>query len=265
MIDDRWKDAAAYDRYMGRWSRALAERFVSWLAVPPGSAWLEIGCGTGALTRAIRSVAEPRSLTACDTSRDYVAYCREHVRDARVRFVEASTDALPSPGPGHDVVASSLVLNFLPDPAEALDRMRRACRERGTVAACVWDYAGEMTFLRTFWDAAVALDPGARPLDEGVRFPICSPPALRAAFAAAGLEAVEVAPLVVPTPFPTFEDFWEPFVTGPGPAPTYLASLSEARREALVDRLREGFACSPEGPARWTARAWAARGERKAA
>jgi len=260
MKKDRWEDASAYERFMGRWSRALGRELVAALAVRPGASWLEIGCGTGSLTAAICELGAPSSVVACDTAADYVAYCRERVRDPRLEVVEAGAGDLPGRPGGFDAVVSSLVLNFVPQPVEALGRMRDACAPGGCVAACVWDYAEGMEFLRRFWDAAVALDPAAEPLDEGRRFPICRPEALRAAFEAAGLESVEVQPIAVATDFASFEDYWSPFVGGPGPAPTYVATLSAAARGRLEDRLARAL----EGPRplRLSARAWLATGLR---
>lgn len=263
MTGDRWEDAAAYERYMGRWSRPLARELVRWLEVPPGARWLEIGCGTGALTTAVCELGRPAAVVACDTASDYVRYCREHLRDPRLRFEISAPDALPSEPGGFGAVVSSLVLNFLPAPVEALGRMRAACAPGGCVAACVWDYAEGMELLRLFWDAAVALDPAAAALDEGRRFPLCRPEALRSAFESAGLAAVRVEPITVDTTFSSFEDFWSPFVGGPGPAPTYVASLAGPAREALADRLRR--ALGGETPIRRRARAWAASGVRGAA
>lgn len=128
------------------------------------------------------------------------------------------------------------------------------------MAACVWDYAEGMTSLRAFWDAAVSLDPDARAFHEGMRFPICRPAALESLFRGAGLDSVEVAPLVVPTPFEDFDDFWAPFVSGPGSAPTYLASLPEARQRALSERLRADLSADGRFSRSFTARAWAVRG-----
>jgi trans-aconitate methyltransferase len=262
MPSDRWEDAAAYDRFMGRWSRPLASEFVSWLAVPPSAKWLEIGCGTGSLTRAICEESHPESVVACDTAADYVHYCREHLRYPGLTVVSATTDTLPAVPSGYDAVASSLVLNFLPDPAQALVHMREVCAPGGSVAACVWDYAAGMELLRVFWDAAVALDPEAQPLDEGSRFPLCHPDALRSAFAGAGLESVTVAPLTVSTTFASFDDYWAPLLDGPGPAPTYVSSLPEDRKRQLADRLRAQLSGAGDGPIHLRARAWAARGVR---
>lgn len=262
MPTDRWEGGDAYERYMGRWSRALAPEFVSWLRIPAGARWLEIGCGTGSLTAAICEMAAPSSVLACDTSPDYVRYCRERLSFDVLTVVASQPDRLPPGESGYDAIVSSLVLNFLPDPGAALARMREACAPDGCVAACVWDYSQGMEFLRIFWDAAVALDPAAAALDEGSRFPLCEPAALRAAFGAAGLRSIEVAPLTVPTEFASFEDYWEPFVHGPGPAPTYVSSLSDASRERLAEALRARLAHLGDDPFLLSARAWSAKGFR---
>jgi len=260
MTTDRWEDASAYDRFMGRWSRALAREFVAWLEVPPGAAWLEIGCGTGSLTRAVCELGRPARVVACDTAPDYVQYCRENLSYRELSVVTSEPDRLPAAPDGFDAVVSCLVLNFIPTPVEALERMRAACAPGGAVAACVWDYAEGMEFLRLFWDAAVALDTAAAPLDEGRRFPLCEPAALRGAFEAAGLDDVRVEPITVETSFASFDDFWAPFVDGPGPAPTYVSTLSVTARAHLEARLRR--ALGESYPVRLGARAWAARGVR---
>lgn len=244
---------------MGRWSRSLAREFLAWLAIRPNSSWLEIGCGTGSLTSAICELTAPATVVACDTAPDFVSYCREHLRYEKLTVVPVPPSGYPSQPGGFGVVVSSLVLNFLPSPLDALVQMRASCAPGGRVAACVWDYQDGMEFLRIFWDAAVALDPAARSLDEGRRFPICRPEPLSAAFRDAGLASVRVAPIRVATTFASFDDFWAPFVNGPGPAPSYVASLGSAARQELEDRLRDTL--GPGRPIQLHARAWAVSGE----
>jgi len=260
MLADRWEDASSYERFMGRWSRALAHELVTRLDVAEGAAWLEIGCGTGALTTAICELGAPGRVVACDMASDYVDYCRENLRFPALEVVPVSPGSLPEHAGGFDAVVSSLVLNFLPSPVDSLTAMRDACRPGGLVAAAVWDYAEGMEFLRIFWDTAGELDPATTTLDEGQRFRICRPEPLREAFAAAGLRGVVVEPVEISTPFESFEDFWEPFVHGPGPAPTYVSTLEEGARRRLEERLREIL--SRREPAGLRARAWAARGVR---
>lgn len=263
MPRDRWEDASAYERFMGRWSRVLAHELVPRLAVRAGASWLEIGCGTGSLTSAICSLGQPASVVACDTASDYVAYCREHFDHPELSVMTVEPGRLPTRPGGFDAVVSSLVLNFLPSPLDAIAQMRECCAPGGCVAASVWDYSDGMEFLRIFWDTAVELDPGAEPLHEGRRFPLCRPEPLRAAFESADLNAIDITQLDVSTTFSTFDDFWAPFVDGPGPAPTYVSSLARTARQALADRLRQVL--GPHTPIQLSARAWAVKGLRAAA
>lgn len=258
---DRWAGGESYDLFMGRWSRLLAESFLNWLAVPPRRHWLEIGCGTGALTAQACERSQPASVVAIDSSPQFVAHARASIQQPQVHFLVAGIDALPRRPAGYDAVVSSLVLNFLPDPNAAVAAMRDVASDGGLVAACVWDYASGMGFLRRFWDAAVALDSAARVHDEGVRFPICSPRALEAVFRGAGLRRVRVDALQIPTRFRDFEDYWRPFVGGPGPAPGYLSSLPDEKQRALAERVEATLPRETDGSILLTATAWAVRAQ----
>lgn len=257
---DVWASGAAYEPYVGRWSRLVAREFLGWLAVPPGRRWLDVGCGTGALSRAILEYAAPSAVMGLDPSESFIAFAREQVRDARVRFELGDARSLPSEAGRYDVVVSGLVLNFVPQPEQALGEMVRVARPGGMVAAYVWDYAGQMQLMRHFWDAAVALDPAALELDEGRRFPICQPEPLADLFRSEGLRQVETRAIEVPTVFRDFADYWSPFLGGQGPAPGYAMSLSEERRAALRERIRARLPIAPDGSIHLIARAWAVRG-----
>lgn len=255
-----WENAESLERYVGRWSRLVAREFVAWLQVPPGSRWLDVGCGSGALTETVLAQAEPESIEGVDTSEAFVAYAASRVTDPRASFAVADAQALDRPDAAYDAVASSLVLNFLPDPARGAAEMRRVARPGGVVAGYVWDYAGEMQLMRRFWDAAAELDPAAADLDEGRRMAGCNPADLEALFAGAGLEEVETRAIDVPTVFADFDDYWSPFEGGQGPAPGYCVSLPPDRRAALRERLRETLPAAPDGSISLVARAWAVRG-----
>lgn len=259
-IRDRWDSGSTYEEFMGRWSRQLALPFVSWLRVPGGVHWLDVGCGTGALTNAICRLASPASVLGCDPAAPYIDHARRQSREARASFVVAGAGSLPRRADGFGSVTSLLALNFLPDPEAAIDEMRTLTAPGGTVSACVWDYAGRMEFLRYFWDAAVALDSTARALDEGERFPICRPDALADMFAAAGLGGITHASIEIRTEFASFDDFWRPFLGGPGPAPSYVASLDADRRTALARHLQSALPRGAGGTVPLVALAWAVRG-----
>jgi len=255
-----WENAESLERYVGRWSRLVAREFVAWLQVPPGSRWLDVGCGSGALPETVLAQAEPESIEGVDTSEAFVAYAASRVTDPRASFAVADAQALDRPDAAYDAVASSLVLNFLPDPARGAAEMRRVARPGGVVAGYVWDYAGEMQLMRRFWDAAAELDPAAADLDEGRRMAGCNPADLEALFSGAGLEEVETRAIDVPTVFADFDDYWSPFEGGQGPAPGYCVSLPPDRRAALRERLRETLPAAADGSISLVARAWAVRG-----
>ena len=258
MADDVWAAGEAYEAYVGRWSRLVAAAFVSWLDVPPGQRWLDVGCGTGALTAAVLAAASPAAVVGVDPSAGFVASARISVPQAG--FVVGDAQALPFPGRLADATVSGLALNFVPDPGRAAAEFARVTAAGGVVAAYVWDYAGRMAMMRAFWDAATALDPAAAALDEGERFPLCRPGHLARLWTAAGLDDVSVRPLDVPTVFTGFEDYWQPFLGGQGPAPGYAMSLTEQRRLALRELLRSRLPAGPDGTIALTARAWAVRG-----
>jgi SAM-dependent methyltransferase len=257
-----WASGAAYEPYVGRWSRLVAREFLTWLAVPPGSRWLDVGCGTGALSQVILEVASPHAVVDIDPSEGYIAYAREHVADDRARFQVGDAQALPFVAASFDAVVAGLVLNFVPTPDQAVAEMVRVACPGGILGAYVWDYADRMELMRYFWDAAVALDPTAVELDEGRRFPLCKPDPLRQLFEGAALREVAVRAIDVPTHFRNFDDYWSPFLGGQAPAPGYAMSLSAERRDELRERIRAALPIAPDGSIRLIARAWAVRGKR---
>jgi SAM-dependent methyltransferase len=259
-----WAAGDAYEPFMGRWSRVVAREFVPWLERGPGLRWLDVGCGTGILTRTILELASPDEVVGVDPADGFLAHARTRSADPRARFETADARALPFEDGTFDVVVSGLVLNFVPEPEKALSEMLRLTRAGGTVAAYVWDYANGMQLLRTCWDAAAAIDPASKELDEGPRFAICRPGGLRSAFEAAGLQVHEDRPIDVETPFVDFDDYWTPFLGGQGPAAGYVMSLDPDRREALRERILATLPIRPDGSIPLTARAWAARGIRPA-
>ena len=259
---DLWAAGNLYEPYVGRWSRLVAPAFLEWIAAPPRSSWVDVGCGTGALAHTILRLADPASVLGVDPSAGFIEHARASIADSRARFEVGDARALPIDAGSRDVAVSGLVLNFIPEPSTALAEMLRVVRPGGLIAAYVWDYAGKMELMRHFWDAAVALDVLARDLDEGRRFPLCSPRALARLFAEAGLRQVEGRAIDVPTRFRDFDDYWSPFLGGQAPAPAYAMSLSEERRGALRERIRAGLPFDADGSIDLIARAWAVRGRR---
>jgi SAM-dependent methyltransferase len=259
---DNWERGDPYEQFIGRWSRRIAPEFLAWLAIPPGRRWLDVGSGTGALSEAIAERSDPASVVGVEPSAGFRATAQQRL-GARATFLAGEGAQVPLADHAVDVTVSGLVLNFVPDPQAALVECVRVTAPAGTIAAYVWDYAEGMELLRAFWDAAIALDPGAAERDEGVRFPFCRPEPLRELFTRAGLASVETKGIGIETVFADFADLWSPFEGGQGPAPSYAMALAPEARERLRDRMRNRLAPSADGSIPLRARAWAVRGTRQ--
>lgn len=260
-----WADGQAYEQYIGRWSRPVAAEFLRWLPERQAKNWCDVGCGTGALTHAILAAWQPTRVVGVDPSVGYLADAGRNAPDPRAEFRVGTASAIPAADGEFDGVVSALLLNFVPDPLEALTEMTRVARAGALIAGYVWDYAGAMDLLRFFWDAATELDPEAAALDEGRRFPLCQPDPLLQLFRSAGLDGVHVHPIEVPTVFADFDDVWRPFLGGQGPAPAYCADLDPDRRRELRENLRARLPHEASGAIRLRARAWAVCGVTPAA
>lgn len=263
-VSDTWERGSPYERYIGRWSRRIAPLFLAWLDLPGGRRWLDVGCGTGALSAAILDHCRPASVVGVEPSDGFLGLAAQNLA-GRARCLAGHAEALPLDGGACDVVVSGLVLNFIPALPAALAEMRRVTAAGGTIAAYVWDYADGMEVIKCFWDAAVSLDAAAAGLHEGVRFPVCTPSALEAAFEDAGLRDVATAPLEVTARFADFDDYWRPFLGGQGPAPAYAMSLPDERRASLRDQLKAALPAAEGGAISLRARAWAVRGTTRGA
>jgi SAM-dependent methyltransferase len=257
--EDLWSSGEAYERYVGRWSRPVAHEFLDWLALPSGLRWLDVGCGTGALTSIILVTQSPASVRGIDPSAAFVGFARENVRDPRAQFAVGDAKDLRDLH-DFDSVVSGLALNFVPDPGRAVGEFARVLQPGGVAAVYVWDYADGMQMMRLFWDAAIALDPAAAAFDESPLFPICNSASLAALWNDAGFGNVETRAIEVATTFADFDDYWRPFLAGRAPAPAYAMSLTADRREALRERLRETLTRAGGGPISLRARAWAVKG-----
>ena len=257
---DVWASGDAYEPYVGRWSRLVAKEFLAWINVSQQSRWLDVGCGTGALSQTILSLCDPAKVKGVDRSEGFVEYARVKVLDPRATFETGDAQSLPVDDNEFGAAVSGLVLNFVPQPEKMVTEMRRAVVNGGIVALYVWDYADKMQFMRHFWDATAALDPATRELDEGPRFPVCNPDALRELFQQVGLKEIKTRPIDIDTHFKDFDDYWNPFLGGQGPAPTYAMSLSEEKRAELREKIREGLPFAADGSIQLIARAWGIKG-----
>jgi SAM-dependent methyltransferase len=255
---DAWQAGDRYEAYMGRWSRQLAPLFLDYLGVAENLDWLEVGCGTGALSSSILERCNPKSLIAIDQSEGFVARARDTIADGCATFQGGDAQSLPVEAASRDVIVSALVLNFVPDKDKALREMKRVARPGGTIGFYVWDYpGGGMGLMRAFWTAAAALDPAAQDLTEDKRFPFCTPDGLTALAKNAGLTKVDCVPIEVPTVFRDFDDYWNPFTLGAGPAPGYCVSLAPDARQRLKEKLSDSLPRQADGSIALEARAWA--------
>jgi SAM-dependent methyltransferase len=257
---ESWGSGRAYELWVGRWSRLVAEEFIDWLAVSSGQAWGDVGCGTGALAECILASSDPAGVLGVDRSEAYVSEARNRFGDSRARFEVGDACALTWAPATCDVTVSGLVLNFVPDSDAMAREMVRVTRPGGRVAAYVWDYAGGMQMIRHFWDVALELNRADSKLDQAERFPLCQPGPLEQLFRRAGLISVSVRAIDVPTVFRDFEDYWRPFLGKQGAAPTYLASLPGDMQDRIRGALKDRLVAAADGSIAMTARAWAVQG-----
>jgi SAM-dependent methyltransferase len=245
--------ADAYDRHIGRYGSDLAGALISASGVRLGQRALDVGCGPGALTAALAELLGAERVAAVDPSEPFAEACASRVAGVRVEVAPA--EALPFGDGSFDATMSQLVVNFMSDAVAGVREMRRVTRPGGTVAAAVWDYAGEMTLLRRFWDAATALDPAAASLDEGRSMPYCQPDELRRLWGDAGLQEVTTSAITVEAGYSGFDDLWRPLETGVGPSGAYAAALPPEPRAGLREEFRRRLNVG-DGPFRLAARAW---------
>lgn len=244
--------ADAYDRFMGRYSVLLAPQLADFAAVAAGQRVLDVGCGPGALTAELVTRLGPAGVSAVDPSEPFVAAARE--RHPGVSVQRAAAEQLPFGDQAFDAALAQLVVHFMAHPVVGLREMARVTRKHGVVAACVWDHAGGQGPLSLFWEAVHELDPV---VEDESQLAGAREGHLAQLFRAAGLHEIEESALSVSVEHPSFEDWWEPFTLGVGPAGAYAAGLAAKRQAQLRELCREKL---PAAGFVLTVRAWAARG-----
>ena len=242
-----------YGRFVGRYASALSAALIQAVGIEPGSRLLDVGCGPGGLAKAVAEVVGAENVAAVDPSEPFAAMCREQLPGADVRV--AAAEELPFDADSFDGALAQLVVNFMSDAERGVGEMKRVVRPGGTVAACTWDYAGEMTMLRAYWDAAREVAPAAAQVDEAMTMRYANLEELTGLWRTVGLDDVTGGELWVSAAYEDFDDLWMPFPSGIGPAGAFCAVLEPERQEAL----RSAFARrlgDPSGPFELRARAW---------
>jgi ubiquinone/menaquinone biosynthesis C-methylase UbiE len=253
---------AAYDAYMGRWSKRLASGFLDFAALVEGAAVLDVGCGTGSLAFEIAARRMVASIDALDYESEFVEAVKARKGAASINVRQGDAMALPYESAQFDMALSLLVLHFVPDAARAISEMVRVVRPGGVVAAAVWDSYGGMPSLRMFWDTVAAIHPPAEPRRRGLLIrPMTQPNELQIAFQHAGLSHVAATLLTIRMDFDSFEDFWIPAVFGQGTHREFLAGLREPTQRRIESGVRAAYLAGlPDGPRSFASSAWAVRG-----
>jgi len=256
-----FEDAEAYERFMGRWSRLVAPRFVDFTGVPERGRMLDVGSGTGSLAFAIAERSRRAQVLGIDPSKEYVAYAisRNPFPD-RASFEVGDAEQLHFPDASFDASLSLLVFNFIPDPNKALSELRRVTKPGGRLSTAVWDYGVGMRMLRTFWDGAIHIDPEAEKLDER-HMPLCRAGELSSLWRRSGLENVREQSIDIRMRFESLADYWDPFLLGQGPAGSYVRRLDHDKIQALRNEVKRRLSLSAENtPFVLPARVWSVRG-----
>jgi ubiquinone/menaquinone biosynthesis C-methylase UbiE len=247
-----FSEVDAYEQFMGRWSRAAAGSFLRWLDPPAGARWLDVGCGTGILSRLALTTSAPAALVGIDRTAGQVAHAARHIGDGRARFEVADAQALPFVRESFDVVTSGLVLNFVPEPHQAVTEMRRVVRPGGVVAAYVWDFGPELSPSGPLRRALKAMAIDVAPL-PGTQASSLS--GLAALFEQAGLADPATTTFEVTVAFADFRDFWDSQTTAYSPTTKIVECLSASERESLAERVRTLVSVQMDGSIRYAARA----------
>src|SRR5262249_52024954 len=243
---------------MGRWSRLLAPLFVEFTRVQDGDVLLDVGCGTGSLAGSLARITRAAKIVGIDPSPNFLEAAQSQIVDPRVAFELGDAQNLPYPDASFDRCLALLIVNFIPDAPKAAKEMRRVTKSGGVVATTMWDGSPANELQNCLWNAAMAIDPTVkgRPALYG------SFEALSSLLTGAGLTDIEVTDLTMPCQFSSFDELWQRYLVGSSAGPTgvYVAGLTEDRREALKQRLRQDVLRErTDGPFTLRAKAWAVR------
>jgi SAM-dependent methyltransferase len=252
---------AAYEQFMGRWSARLAPLFIRFVGVGDGQRVLDVGCGTGSLSRSLLASSKETRVVGVDPTEDYVTFARQRVPDSRAVFQVAAAESLPFPDESFDAAMALLVVQDMDDPGRAVREMARATRRGGPVAACLWDFRDGMPMFSLFWQAAEAVAPEATARYRAQPANRLGLQALAELWAGGGLSDVRTTSLELTQEFGSFEDFWLPYLAGATPTCEFAVAVNRETRGELADTLRRIIpAVRTDGSFSFTARALAVSG-----
>ena len=257
-----WNNGLLYNNFMGKWSTLVAQKFLLWLGNEKNISfknWLDVGCGTGALSFEILNSLKPERILGIDPSKEYLP---KGIHNTSISFKEADSSKIPAITEIFDFVVSGLALNFMKDLNTSIQEMKRVLKLIGCLALYVWDYSEKMEFLRYFWDSVKEINPEYANLDEGVLFPICKKPALVNLFTSNQLKDIECTEIMIETNFTNFDDYWNPFLGGQGPAGKLVQTLAESERDQLKSIIKSKLQVSTDEPILLQARAYAIKGKK---
>jgi ubiquinone/menaquinone biosynthesis C-methylase UbiE len=251
-VEHSFDDSAAYERFVGRWGRAAGADFLDWVAPPSGARWLDVGCGTGLFTELILDTRSPAAVFAVDQAPAQIDHARRKPAVQRANFRVGDAQALPFPNSTFDVVASALVINFIPDRPRALAEMRRVARAGGVVAGYVWDFTAELSPSGPFrlGMRQVVTDVPVLPGTEDSRLG-----ALSSLFERAGFEEIATRSIDVTVSFPNFEEFWLAQTPSYSPTTKMIAAMTDGNRKRLIESVRASLPIHPDGRIEYSARA----------
>jgi ubiquinone/menaquinone biosynthesis C-methylase UbiE len=250
-------DGEAYERLMGRWSRAAGEVFIDWLSLPPGLNWLDVGCGTGAFTELVSERCAPKAISGIDPAEDQLAFARRRPVATRATFRVGDAQSLPFADREYDVAAMALVISFLPNPTKAVAEMARVVKPGGTVATYMWDFLGKGFTQQPIIEALATMNVTVPPLPGNLN---SSTDNLKSFFGAAGLTQVATRTIEITVSYPNFDDYWSSQTGLPNPAVQLIRKMTEPDVERLRANLRATLPTDRTGRIAYPARANAIKG-----
>ncbi|MGI9501526.1 MAG: class I SAM-dependent methyltransferase [Geminicoccaceae bacterium] len=255
-------DGSAYQRFIGRWTRRLADPLIAFAGPLPDGPVLDVGTGTGSVVAALREADPSREIIGIDVAEPYLTFASRRDDCDGATFLQQDAASLDLPDDHFAGALSCIVMNFLKEPAKSLAEMRRVVMPAGVIASAVWDFRGGLVYQRMLWDTVASLDPvAAATRDRIFSAPLGLPDGMVDLWQEAGLEDVARESLTIHMDFSDFSDYWEPLLGGQGPVGGYFAGLDPDMQTRVREAVRAAFlAGAADGERSLTATAWAVKG-----